>query len=134
MRAMVVYASSSGNTKAVAEYIAGKTDGRAVSVADAKALTDADFEGYDTVIIGSRIHAGGLSKDAVEFADSHRDIISARKNAFYICCMFGGDKGQKQTDSASERLGIKKGTFFVKGKKLAETGTEIDSFLNGIGE
>ncbi|MBO7205016.1 MAG: hypothetical protein J6V08_01185 [Candidatus Methanomethylophilaceae archaeon] len=135
MYTLVLYASLTGNTKAVAEYIAEKTDGVAMDIKNAPN----DLSGYDTVIFGSRVHAGGVSKPMQRYIGENYDILLQKKVAYYLCCMFTGDKAEKQMANASASLGIFNGTYFVAGKKLAADGEQIDEFITkldtiGIGD
>lgn len=118
----------SGNTKAVAEYIANATGGKAIDVKN----VPQDISGYDTIIIGSRIHAGKVSKKIQGFVESQRDKFVNKKVGFFICGMFSGDKGDKQLVDASEALGIAYGKYFVGGKKLVKEPAPIDEFIAGI--
>lgn len=129
MKCVVIYASTTGNTKAVAEYIAKQTDGVAVDVKDAKPL---DLEGYDTVIFGSRVHAGNVSKRIAEFVKNNQESMKGMKKAFFLCSMFEGEKGEAQVAKVAQQLQISKATYFAKGKALAQEGSEIDEFLDHI--
>lgn len=127
MSTIIVYASTAGNTKAVAEYIAKKTGGKAV---DVSAAGGEDLASYDTIVIGGRVHAGKLPKELVAFVDKNKDVISQKKSAFFDCCMYNDDKGQKQSDKLASELGIEKHAFFNKGKKLVQNDpAEIDAFI-----
>lgn len=129
MKSLVVYTSTTGNTKAVAEYIAAKTEGTAV---EAKNASSVDLQQYDAVYIGSQIHAGKISKGILEFMDSNKDVLAGKKVAYFLCGMFTGDKGKKQLDSIKSQYHIGNCAYFVKGKKLVETGEEIDPFIRSI--
>ena len=127
MSTIIVYASTGGNTKAVAEYIASKTGGEAVSVSDADSK---DLSSYDTVIIGGRVWAGGIPKELVSYVQKNKDVISQKKSAFFVCCMYNDDKGQKQCDALASEVGISNHVFFNKGKKLVkENPKPIDDFI-----
>ncbi len=127
MSSIIVYASTNGNTKAVAEYIASKIDGKAVEVSKAG---NEDLSSYDTIVIGGRVWAGNLPKDLVEYVKANKDTISQKKSAFYVCCMYNDEKGQKQCDKLASEMGIANHTFFNKGKKLVQNNTEpIDDFI-----
>ena len=127
MATIIVYASTNGNTKAVAEYIATKTDGKAVDVS--KAASE-DLSQYDTIVIGGRVWAGKLPKELVEYVSKNKDVISQKKSAFYDCCMYNDEKGQNQSDKLAGELGISNHTFFNKGKKLVKENPEaIDKFI-----
>ena len=130
MKSVVIYASSGGNTKAVAEYIASKTNGTAVSIADAKPL---DLEGCDTLIYGSRVHAGSIKKSIIEFNDANKDAVKGMKKAFFVCCVYKEEKAEGQVAKYASQLGISVGTYFNKGKKLVtENPGEIDEFIAHI--
>jgi len=129
MSLIVIYASTNGNTKAVAEYIATKKNGKAVAVSNAGSE---DLSSYDTIVIGGRVWAGKLPKELVEFVQKNKDVISQKKTAFYDCCMYNDEKGQQQSDRLAAELGISKHTFFNKGKKLAQTGEQIDDFIDDL--
>jgi menaquinone-dependent protoporphyrinogen oxidase len=127
MSTIIVYASTGGNTKAVAEYIAKKTGGEAVSVSDAGSK---DLSSYDTIVIGGRVWAGSIPKELVSYVQKNKDVISQKKSAFYVCCMYNDDKGQSQCDSLAASVGIANHTFFNKGKKLVQNDTKpIDDFI-----
>jgi len=127
MTTIVVYASSTGNTKAVAEYIANKTKGTAVDVADAGSV---DLGPYDTVVIGGRVRAGKLPKELVDYVLRNKEAISTKKTAFYDCCMYDKEKGQKQSDKLATELGIVNHIYITKGKKMVKGDTKkIDDFI-----
>lgn len=129
MSTLVVYASLSGNTKAVAEYIADKTGGTAVNIKNAPS----DLSPYDTVIFGSRVHAGGTSKAIHKYIGENYGVLSQKKTAFFLCCMFTGEKAEKQMADATVEFGITYGKYFVAGKKAVQDGKEIDEFIAEVG-
>ena len=130
MATIIVYASTGGNTKAVAEYIASKTGGQAVDVSAASSI---DLTSYDTIVIGGRVWAGNIPKGLLEFVEKNKDIISQKKSAFYVCCAYNDDKGQTQCDGLAQKVGIANHTFFNKGKKLVkENPSQIDSFIESL--
>ncbi len=128
MTTLVVYASLTGNTRAVAEYIAGRTGGVAVDIKNAPT----DLEPYDTVIFGSRVHAGKTSKPMQRYIGENYGVLKEKKVAFYLCCMFKEEKAEKQLIDATVELGICNGTYFIAGKKAAADGAEIDEFIAGL--
>lgn len=128
MSTLVLYASTTGNTRAVADYIAKKTGGSAVDIKSAPA----DLSQYDTVIFGSRIHAGKTSKAMQEYIGVNYDVLKQKKVAFFICCMFKEQKAEKQLADAVVSLGIVNGRYFIAGKKVAADGKKIDEFIAGL--
>ena len=125
MTTLILYASLTGNTRAVAEYIAQKTGGTAVDIKSAPK----DLSSYDTVIFGSRVHAGGTSKPMQKYIGENYDVLLKKRVAFYLCCMFTDEKAKKQLADASVPLGICNGEYFVAGKKLVSNGEKIDKFI-----
>jgi menaquinone-dependent protoporphyrinogen oxidase len=127
MATLIVYASTSGNTRAVSEYIASKTGGKAI---DVSAAEKEDLASYDTIVIGGRVWAGSIPKDLAAFVEKNKDVISQKKNAFFVCCAYNDDKGQKQCDELAGKVGIANHTFFNKGKKLVQNdASSIDAFI-----
>src|SRR5215204_3846411 len=77
MRALVVYASSYGATKGIAERIAETIRGEHVDVdlisADEQTLLES--AAYDAFVIGSAIHAGHWLKPATGWVRSNRPFM-----------------------------------------------------------
>jgi len=127
MSSIVIYASTGGNTKAVAEYIANKIG---CVAKDVSSVQKEDLDSYDTVIVGGRVWAGSIPKNLDAFLVDSKDVISTKRSAFFVCCMYNDEKGQKQCDGLAAKYGIDNHTFFNKGKKLvAEGGSAIDDFI-----
>lgn len=129
MKSLVVYTSTTGNTKAVAEYIAKKTDGIAVEAGN---VADKDLKSYDAIVLGSQIHAGKISKGLQEFICKNSDVLDGCNVSMFVCGMFTGEKGAKQLDKIAKEYGYDNTAYFVKGKKLVQTGDEIDAFIKKI--
>ena len=126
MSTIIVYAGGS-NTTAVAEYIAKKMSAKAVAVASAGSE---DLSSYDKVIIGTRVHAGKMPSEIVDYVDKNKDVIAQKDPAFFLCCMYNGDKGQKQVQKVAGQLGISKYAYFNKGKKIITTeNNDVDKFI-----
>ena len=129
MSTIVVYAGGS-NTTAVAEYIATKTSGKAMT---ASAAASEDLSSYDTIVIGGRVHAGKLPKDIVEYVAKNKDVISQKKSGFYVCCMYNDEKGQTQSDRLAASLGITNHIFINKAKKVVANDPKIiDDFIASL--
>ena len=128
MNAIIVYSGGS-NTTAVAQYIAEKTGGKAVTV---PGTAEIDFSAYDKVIIGTRVRAGKVPSDISEFVAKNKASFEG-KAAFFLCCMYNDDKGQRQLDKIASQMGIQKAVFFNKGKKIVkEAGNLVDDFIASL--
>jgi menaquinone-dependent protoporphyrinogen oxidase len=129
MSTLIIYSGGS-NTTAVAEYIAGKTSGKAVKVASAGSE---DLSSYDSIVFGTRVHAGRIPKDLTEFVEANKSALSGKNTAFYLCCMYNDEKGQKQVQGIAEGLGFSKYAFFNKAKKIIqEDNNEVDAFISKL--
>ncbi|MCQ2071190.1 MAG: flavodoxin domain-containing protein [archaeon] len=130
MTTAIIYASTNGNTKAVAEYIAGKTGGKAVDVKNADTL---DLNDYDTVVIGGRVWAGSLPGALVKYIENNKNTIEGKNRALFLCCIYNGEKGQNQCDKIASELGFEKHDYFNKGKKIVlEPGNKVDDFISRL--
>ncbi len=129
MSTLIVYSGGS-NTSAVAEYIASKTGGKAVSVQGASSV---DLNSYDKVVIGTRVRAGNVPSDISEYVSKNRAAIDSKSPAFFLCCLYNGDRGQRQLDKISSEFGIKKSAYFNKGKKIVkESSNPVDRFIESL--
>ncbi len=129
MNAIVVYSGGS-NTTAVAQYIASKTGGKAVTVQEASGL---DLNAYDKVVIGTRVRAGKIPADISDYVSKNKDAIDQKDPAFFLCCMYNDDKGQKQVEGIAAKIGIPKCVFFNKGKKIVkESDNPVDQFIASL--
>ena len=97
MRVLVVYASSYGATKGIAERIAETIRGEQVDVDLASAGDPMLLEatGYDAFVIGSAIHAGHWLKPAMEFVRANRPLLKGAP----VWLFSSGPIGDKAADA-----------------------------------
>ncbi len=127
---MITIYSGDSNTTAVAEYIAEKTGGKAVSVEDASRV---DLNSYDKVVIGTRVRAGKVPTDISEYVSKNKAAIDSKSPAFFLCCLYNSDRGKRQLDKISSELGISKSVYINKGKKtVKEAGNPVDRFIESL--
>ncbi len=100
-RILLLYASIEGQTALIAERIAQTLRKRGHSVDLAPAATQADFAGYDGVIIGASIHYGHHPASLRAFVRRQRDALSARHNAFFSVSLSAG--GPRPKPLAAQR-------------------------------
>jgi menaquinone-dependent protoporphyrinogen oxidase len=99
-RAVILYATSEGQTARIAERLARtlRDRGHAVEVrqADAQATTlSAALSGSDGVIAGASIHYGHHPASFRRLVRRHRDVLAARPNAFFSVSLSAGGPGAK---------------------------------------
>lgn len=128
MKTLILYNSVSGNTKAVSEYIAGKTDGTAVKL---KRNTTVRLEEYDSVYIGCMVYFGKLTRKIARFIRENKEILEKKNAKYFLCCDAHGEKGDRQMAKIAEKYGLPNCAYFVKGKRIAAKDCkEIDEFIS----
>jgi menaquinone-dependent protoporphyrinogen oxidase len=91
---LVVYASTFGQTRAIALRIAELLRQRAfaVDLVDARYATPSP-EGYDTVVLGSRVQLGRHAASVVRYMREHRDVLERVPTAFFSVSMAASSPG-----------------------------------------
>lgn len=110
MTTAVIFASKTGNTKKVAEYIAQKIGAECIDV-----KTNPDLSKYDKVILGAGVYAGKPGKAMTKFVEANKDSLS--NASLFITCLYNDEKGAKQLEKIAEGYGIADAIFFDKAKK-----------------
>ncbi len=84
-RVLIVFASSYGQTRAIAEAIARRLRDRGceVHVADLAAGRLPSPSDYDVVVIGSRVHFGTHARSAVAYIHAHLRELDERPTYFF---------------------------------------------------
>lgn len=85
MRILIVYGTTEGHTRELCHFVAEslRAEGHTAAVEEATPRADkADVAAYDGVILAGSLHVGRFQPGLVEFARSHRDVLSTRPNAF----------------------------------------------------
>lgn len=91
MKTLIAYAGNSGTTEKCAKLLAEKING-----ADVVNLAEntPDLKDYDTVVIGSNIHAGQIHKAVKKIIVSYGGILKQKRCAYFICCGFPDNQEQ----------------------------------------
>lgn len=132
MKTAIVYGSGfTKHTKSMAEYMGKKIE---ADVFNAKGLTAFDFEQYDTILIGTNVHAGSPNKHVLNFVKSNTEKLSGKKMKLFISCMFANEKGQKQAEKISSQFGINDFAFFTSkdGKNSDGMSVKLDAFISSL--
>lgn len=93
MKTAVIYASKSGHTRAVAEYIAVTLGADTI---DLKKDKSPDIGSYDRIVIGSGVYAGKMSKRVRKFVDQEITELPSKDVLLFLTCRTGGEKGDAQ--------------------------------------
>jgi len=84
---LVGYASCCGSTGGIAQAIGQRlcAAGARVDVKLMKEVKDPSV--YDSMVLGSAIHAGQWLSEGIRFIGKHRELLASRKVAYFISCL-----------------------------------------------
>lgn len=126
MTTAVIYASKTGSTKKVAEYIALKLKGKAFDVKE-----NIDVSEYDRIIIGSGVYAGSPSKSISGFVDKNKTALKTA--SLFLCCMYDGEKGAGQLEKIANSLGIADAIYFNHAKKqIGDANSKLEMYIASL--
>ena len=104
MKALVVYGTRGGATKAIAEEI-GKAlaeQGYETAVKDVRNTKDVNVKDFDLVIAGSSVWAGGWTGKAAGFIKNNQDSLANKKVALFSSGLMGNDP--EKADEAGKSI------------------------------
>lgn len=104
MKALIVYGTRGGATKAIAEEI-GKVlaeQGYETAVKDARNTKDVDVKDFDLIIAGSSLWMGGWTGKAAGFLKRNQDVLANKKVALFSSGLMGNDP--EKADEASKSI------------------------------
>lgn len=87
---LVVYASSHGQTKKIAKFMANeiRVSGHTPHLVDANEISnELDPASYDAAIIGASVNMGGYSKHLQKWVKSYANVLTEMPSAFYSVCL-----------------------------------------------
>ena len=87
---LIVHGGHDGQTRKIAEHIAGRLRDRRqeAEVVDASTLgPQFSLAGYDTVVIGAAVRMGQHSPAIAEFVRKHGEALAHRRGAFFSVCL-----------------------------------------------
>ncbi len=83
MKAIILYASKSGNTKKIADSMASQLGCDAIRITSTSNPSTVDLEGYDLVLVGTGLFAGAPNEDLVRYL-GNLNLKSAKMFALFI--------------------------------------------------
>ena len=103
-RALVLYATTEGQTRRIAERIAATLWERGLSsaafdVASAEAGS-IHWNEVDGVLLGASLYKGKYQPRAIEFARAHRDALNARPSAFFGVSLSAASRNPEEVEAA----------------------------------
>lgn len=98
MRTAILYVSKHGTTEKVARLIADKLEGASeVELVSLKENVNPDISGFETVILGSSVYAGSISKKMKAFCKVNESAL-LRKNIGLFVCGMHPDKEEREKE------------------------------------
>ena len=96
-RVLIVYATREGQTAKISERIAARIgiaglQVELVDAADRAAAGAVDLDGFQLLVFGASMHAGGVEKELVDFIQAHRSTIESRPRAFFLVLLSAATK------------------------------------------
>lgn len=89
MNVIIIYSSKYGCTAACAKYLkAGLSDTVTLTNIDNVNTKTIGLENYDTVILGSSIYVGSISKKMRIFCKENIDLLCRKRVGLFLCCAF----------------------------------------------
>lgn len=85
MKTAIIYATTYGSTRKIAETIQKSIPGS--SIFDVK-KDKVDISLFDVVILGSSIYIGQIDRQLKTFVKTHGEALKSKKLGIYFCCGF----------------------------------------------
>lgn len=99
MKTAIVFSSTHGTTEKAAHLLSEQIEGE-VKIINLGKQPKQDIGEFDAVIIGGSIHAGSIQPEVKQFIERNKGVLSGKKVGLFLCCMFEGEKAQKQFEEA----------------------------------
>jgi len=102
-RVPVFYATTEGQTKRIAEVIAGslRFEGlESEAIPLSRRMTAIDWREITGVVVGASIHAGRHQREAREFVMREAGQLGSRPSAFFSVSLSAGSRNPKEVDAA----------------------------------
>ena len=100
----VLYATTDGQTRRIAERIAATLRERGLSSASFDvASTEAgsiDWKEVQGIVLGASLRTGKYQRRAIEFARTHRDALNARPSAFFGVSLSAASRNPEEVEAA----------------------------------
>lgn len=95
MSTLILFTSTHGTTekavKLLQQKLTDKTD-----IVQLKKNPGPDPSGYNTIILGTSIHAGRSSGKMQTWFNANKQVLLQKKLGLFLCCMYEGDVALKQ--------------------------------------
>ena len=137
MNILIVYGTTEGQTRKIAEWTATRIHdgGHQVQLRDSAAVADSDFETFKAFIVAASVHQQHHQETITDFVIAHRELLNARPSAFISVSLSavldgGQTDAQKYVDGFISITGWQPRMTLLLGGALRST--EYDYFQEQI--
>ncbi len=109
-RVLVAFATTSGSTQEIAEFIANELTGQGLEADLRPCRVLSDLAGYDAVVLGAPLYMFHLHKDALHFLKQHQKSLTARPVAVFAGGAYG-PTAEKDAPEIRKNLDAELGKF-----------------------
>ncbi|TGE38920.1 flavodoxin [Desulfosporosinus fructosivorans] len=114
MKTAIIFSSTHGTTEKASQLLREHLQGE-VDVIDLKKCSNLSLSGYNSIILGSSIYAGSVKSKLKQFVKQNQIDLATKKLGLFLCCMYEGDKANKQFETAYplelRKLSVSNGLF-----------------------
>ena len=105
MKLLVLYATREGQTEKIASVITQRLQDQGCEVDMVNAATlkdgqDLDPVGYETLVLGASMHAGGLEKELLQWVDRYRQSVERRPTFVFVVTLSAATKDPAKRTAA----------------------------------
>lgn len=98
MKTLIVYCSTHGTVKKIAEYIRDSIP--ETDIIDLESGSFSQLENYDSIIIGASVHMGLLNRHMRQFIHQNEQLLLEKKLGIILCCMHEDLQAQLQFENS----------------------------------
>ena len=114
MKTAIIFSTSHGTTEKAAQLLRKNLKGE-IDVIDLKKSPGLNLDDYNSIILGSSIYAGSVKSRLKQFIKQNQNDLLTKRIGFFLCCMYEGDKAEKQFETAYpeelRKLSVSNGLF-----------------------
>lgn len=126
MKTAAIFTSKLGNTRAVAEYIAGRTG---MDVFDLKKGAP-DISPYERIVLGCGVYAGKLAGRMRKFIEA--TSFEGKDVQLFVCCKYNDEKGEKQLADLTKDMPFLSFKVFFSEKQKGDVTPEVQEFAKSL--
>lgn len=132
MIAVVVYASSNGSTRGIAERIVTRLRLRHLAAVAREVSEDLEIRGVDAVVVGSAVHGGKWLPEASHFVFTNAKALRQRSTWFFSVSTVGDEESMFPSFVANRLRALRKETGEMRSLREAAAARGNRNFAGAI--